>query len=253
MNNIEINNIENNNHTLQNIKIEKNEDMLSDCSLENNSDVCDISKKIYYDKLFPKINNVVLQNLQIDFESISYITTPTEAKKISDIISKHIIKFKSPKESVIIDATGGAGGDTIMFCSIFGSVISIELDEQRYSYLKHNVDQYNFKNITAINGDSTVIIPKLQFVDVIYIDPPWGGKDYKSKDKLRFMFGSEEIETFITKCFTSDNMISHPKLIALKMPKNYDLKYLYQILHNNFDIYLYELKKINILIIELMN
>ena len=38
-------------------------------------------KKIYLDKLFPKLNNANIQKLMIDHETVSYITTPFESKK----------------------------------------------------------------------------------------------------------------------------------------------------------------------------
>lgn len=218
--------------------------------MSNRIDDTNYLSHIYIDKLFPKINGVLLNNLLIDYESISYITTPYESKKILDIISKHISKYKQPKESNIVDATGGVGGDSISFCTIFSSVISIELDSKRYGYLKHNLEQYNFKNYTIINGDSNIIIPKLQYIDVIYIDPPWGGKCYKTKDNLRLSLGDINIEMFILNCYNNEITISSLKVITLKLPKNYDLKYLFEMLNEKFDIYLYELKKINIIIIE---
>lgn len=210
----------------------------------------DMNKKIYLDKLFPKINGVNIQNLLIDNETVSYITTPIESKKISDIILKHSVKYKTAKETTIVDATGGAGGDTISFCNFFGSVISIEMDVDRFEHLKHNINQYQFKNITTINGDSTIIIPRISYIDVIYIDPPWGGKDYKTKENLRLSLGSIELETFVLNCFDKEHVLSSPNIIVLKLPKNYDIKYLFDILSDKLDIYLYELKKINILIIE---
>ena len=209
-----------------------------------------IDKKIYLDKLFPKTNGVNVQNLLIDFESVSYITTPSESKKISEIIVKHLAKHKNAKEATIVDATGGVGGDTISLCNFFGSVISIELDPIRFEYLKHNVNEYQFKNVTTINGDSTIIIPKIPYVDAIYVDPPWGGKEYKSKDNLRLLMGVTELESFVLNCFNKEFSLACPSIIALKLPKNYDIKYLFEMLSEKLDIYLYELKKINILIIE---
>jgi 16S rRNA G966 N2-methylase RsmD len=203
-------------------------------------------KKIYIDKLFPKLNGVTLSNLKIDPESVSYITTPHEAKRIADIIAKHAGHHKDVKASVLVDATGGVGGDTITLSTQFGSVISIEIDTDRYSLLKHNVNEYKSTNVTTINGDSLIIIPKLSDVDVIYADPPWGGKDYKIKENLRLTLGSTEIEKFILDCFNPEIMATIPKLIALKMPKNYDLKYMYEKITHSFDIYLYQLKKIGL-------
>lgn len=206
-----------------------------------------ISKKIYLDRLFPKINNANIQNLLIDVDSVSYITTPIESKKIAEIISNHMSKYKTSNECVIVDGTAGVGGDSIMLSTMFEKVISIEIDQQRFEYLKHNIKEYGIKNIFVLNGNSTDIIPKLSNVDVIYVDPPWGGKNYKLKKYLRLNIGNVSIENFVELCFS---MISFPKIIAFKLPKNYDLKYMYLQLNTNYNIYLYQLKKINMILIE---
>lgn len=205
---------------------------------------------IYYHKLFPKLNGVILKNLLIDDESISYITTPSEANKIATIIEAHTNKYKPNCEISIIDGTGGVGGDTIAFCSKFGNIISIEENSDRSKLLSHNIQQYAFKNITIINGDSSLIIPKILDIDVIYIDPPWGGKDYKKKDKLRLNFGKFTIEDFIINCFCNDDIITKPLIFGLKMPKNYDIEYFNDKISPICNIYLYELEKINIIILE---
>ena len=207
-------------------------------------------KKIFLHKLFPKLNNVTLSNLKIDFESVSFITPPIDSKKISDILSKHMTCYKKSKDSVIVDATGGVGGDTIMLSTQFNTVISIELDSVKYSYLKHNIEEYGFKNVTTINGDSSLLVQKIACVDALYMDPPWGGRDYKLKTNIRLTFGNMELETFILNCFDKNMMASCPKIIGIKLPKNYDLKYLYEKISGNHDIYLYPLKKINIVIVE---
>lgn len=208
------------------------------------------TKKIIINKLFPQVENVNLKNLLIDEESMTYITTPQETKKIFNITIPHINKYKKISSCTAVDATGGAGGDTITCCQNFQSVISIEIDYQRYTYLKNNVEQYNFKNCTIMHGDSTTIIPKIQYCDVIYVDPPWGGSDYKTKSNLKLSLGDTEIETFILNCFDKDITISPPKVMVIKLPKNYNLKYLFERLKITLDVYLYELKKMIILVIE---
>ena len=208
------------------------------------------NKKIYLDKLFPKFNNVILDNIKIDDESVSYITTPNESKKISEIIVNHIGKFKKGKDCTIIDTTAGVGGDTITFSFYFNSVVSIEINSQRFEMLKNNINEYKIKNALLVNGDSIVILPKISYLDIIYVDPPWGGKDYKTKDNLKLKLGDVPIESFIIDCFDINKMLAVPKIIALKLPKNYDLKHLYDELTKKYDIYLYQLRKINILIIE---
>src|SRR6185312_13890532 len=127
----------------------------------------------------------------------------------------------------------------ISFGKTFGGVISIELDIERYDFLKTNVNVYGLKNVQVINGNCIDIIPKIQNVDVIYIDPPWGGKFYKYKQNLRLSLEDIPLETLVQNFFESNN----PHVIALKLPKNYDLEYMYEVLSHKHTITLYELKK----------
>lgn len=211
---------------------------------------------IFLDKLFPRINKVNIDNLKINNECLSYITTPDNASQISLYISKHIIPYKHPKDVVIIDAMACVGGDSIIFCSIFGSVISIEIDKLRYENLKNNLEEYKFKNYNILNGDCLAIIPKITNADIIYFDPPWGGKDYKSKINLKLIINentnmSIEIEQLILNCFNNNITPNPPKFIAIKLPKNYDLKYFYEKISTLCNIYYYEIKKLILLIVEI--
>jgi hypothetical protein len=101
-----------------------------------------------------------------------------------------------------------------------------------------------------LNGDSTKIIPKLQYCDIIFVDPPWGGSGYKTKVNLELNLGDIKIETFVLRCFDRTITLCPPKVIALKLPKNYNLKFLYDMLNQKMEIYIYEHEKMNILVIE---
>ena len=133
---------------------------------------------------------------------------------------------------------------------MFGNVISIEIDSNRYDNLVHNLNQYKFTNVETLNGDSLLIIPILPIIDIIFVDVPWGGKDYKLQKNLRLNFGTISLEKFIINCFDKNITKCPPKLIISKIPKNYDIQYLYEILSSNLYITLYELKKMNIIAIE---
>jgi 16S rRNA G966 N2-methylase RsmD len=209
------------------------------------------TKKIYIKKLFPYINNVNMKNLQIDDDSVHYITVPGESKKIIDIIESRMKHLNMKiNNSSIVDVTAGVGGDTITFCSRFKNVTSIEIDQTRFECLKNNINEYKYINVNIINGDSTMIIQNLLNVDVVYIDPPWGGVNYKEKSDLKLKLGDVTIETFIKNSLNENIMSSCPKLIALKLPKNYDLEFMFNELNENTIMYKYELYKFDVIIIE---
>lgn len=203
--------------------------------------------KYDFNKLFPKYNNVKLKNLQINDETLTYITMPKDSEKISMIISSHLINFKPLNQITIVDATACVGGDTITFCMNFENVISIEHNVETYNMLCSNIKQYNFKNVTMMNGDCTQIIPRLRSIDVIYVDPPWGGKDYKKKNDIILNIGPDTIEEFIINCLLKNNDIY---LFTLKLPLNYNFKNLKEIMNDKFNIYLYRLYKYIIVVLE---
>lgn len=207
--------------------------------------------KIYVDKVFYSTDPKVYDKIKIDQESLMYVTNYKDASSIADILSVHIRKFKQPKESLVVDATGGIGGDTIAFSKRFMNVISIEKDDTRYDFLKNNISAFELKNVVDIHGNSLDIIPKIGNIDIIYIDPPWGGKNYKDKETLRLNFGDKSLEDVIKYFVTSDEMKDKPKVIGLKLPKNYDIANLYdQLKENELKIYYYQLKKICLIVIE---
>lgn len=213
--------------------------------------------RIYIERLFPNVSELKLHHkLKINKESIMYITIPNDAEQITNIIANHVLKFFQKCSDVnIIDATAGVGGNTISFSDKFKHVIAIEIDQERFNYLLNNVSVYHMINVTLYNNDCMKIIPNLTDNDVIFIDPPWGGKSYKSHNKIRLTLGDDSIEDICLQLLDCNKMKIIPRLIVLKLPKNYDLQYIYnKVKINNLmdciKIYFYELNKMILIVIE---
>lgn len=200
--------------------------------------------------LFPPPPYGKYSELKIDEESIHYITPYKVAAIITKIIDRHYEEFKQPDTKVtVIDGTGGVGGDTIALATHFDNVVSIEMDKDRFYMLDSNIKTYKFKNVEQINGDSVkYTLDEENKYDILHFDPPWGGADYKMRDLLRLTFGGMSMEDYIIKVNKRKNS---PKLISIKLPKNYDLKHLCDSLfENNINrIYLNTLKKMLLVII----
>jgi 16S rRNA G966 N2-methylase RsmD len=212
-----------------------------------------MSKKIYVDRLFPNVHKKNLYNkLKINRESIMYITTPYDAIKITNIIIKHLKKYNITEENVIItDATAGVGGDTISFASKFKKVYSIEKDNDRFNYLQNNVEVYKFNNVKLYNMDLFNIIYNITDHDIIFFDPPWGGKEYKNKKFIKLKIEKQELENICISLFNKNRNKFIPKFIVLKLPKNYDIDYFYTRLKEiTTKIYFYKLNKMIIVVIE---
>src|SRR5436190_238493 len=104
-------------------------------------------------RLFPYLSDKSLANkLQIDNDSIHYISIREYAEKISSIIKLHLemINIKN-EDTIITDAMGGVGGDTISFAKNFKFIYAIEIDKTRFDYLKNNTEVYNLHNIKILN------------------------------------------------------------------------------------------------------
>lgn len=222
-------------------------------------------KKIIINKLFPCPPNKNFNNLMIDGESVSYITTPINSEIIATIIESLIPNTVSRSEVTILDGTACVGGDSISFGKMFGTVVATEIEEKRYNMLVNNLKEFELYNVVAVNEDCLKIFKRLNFIDIVYFDPPWGGKSYKTETLLRLSIGDmyiDEIVNFIfdkddnstqlndltQKSFTRQCVRSDVKMVVLKLPKNYDLKSLYELTKSpKHTMLMYELPKMLII------
>ena len=198
--------------------------------------------------IFPKTTKQNITKLLIDDGSMHYISTWNVAEKISHIIYEHLKQYDiNPHNAVITDATAGVGGNTLSFCSYFSHIHAIEKDEQRFFYLQNNISLYNYTNITYHGGDCLDILPSITDHDVVYLDPPWGGVLYKTKEKLRLTLSQMPIEQCCSNILSS-KMKKNPKFIVLKLPRNYDIS-TFKNMTQKYTIYIYKLQKMNIFVI----
>ncbi len=220
-------------------------------------------------KIFPVIKpEEKMEGIKIDEDSYNYITIKDIADTISKIICYHLIKMNiNPRRVKIADYTAGVGGNVISFCKYFGRVYCIEIDKMRSEYLENNIKLYEYDNYEIINGDAIKFNEERMIkdnIDVIFIDPPWGGSIYKYSDNLRLKLGEmyiEEIVVDIYNKFVNNNVNNmNNKIIVIKLPKNYDIEYFYNFIktnnnkNNNYTIYstLYIMNKMMIIVCEIM-
>jgi len=55
----------------------------------------------------------------------------------------------------------------------------------------------------------------------LYLDPPWGGPDYKEKKELDLWLGSHRLDIFLRDSVLSKEALWKPQWIVLKLPFNY--------------------------------
>jgi 16S rRNA G966 N2-methylase RsmD len=157
-------------------------------------------------KIYPKPKNNNYNNLNYDEEGLWSITHPHNA----DNISRTILDY-SNKEDKIIDLTSGCGGNLISFGKYFNNVTGIEINKKRFNILTNNLKSYDY-NIHIINDDCMNYLDNLY--DIYFIDPPWGGPDYKLNNNLKLYLSNIELEEIIDKI--------NNKLVIIKVPYNYN-------------------------------
>lgn len=251
----------------------------------NNDDAWDSAindEKFYINnkiaRIFPILKNFDnFSKIKIDDESFCFITIREIAEIISKIICYHLLEYNlNPQKSIVVDYTSGVGGNVLSFGKFFKLIYAVELDDLRAEYLKNNIDVYGFKNIEVVNS-CAIEFNNLRLIEtnanVIFMDPPWGGSDYKNNNNLTLSLGSinmEELVINIAQKFSIyyENIVNNNpkekynnynnKFIVLKLPKNYDIEYFYNYIkeRNNFDnynisMYLYILNKMIIIMCEL--
>jgi 16S rRNA G966 N2-methylase RsmD len=179
----------------------------------------------YFKKIFG--NNIKMYNLKkIKMDDVAkYSVTHYEhSLKIVDIILNEL-----QKDIVITDVCACVGADTITFGKYCKQVNAIELNNTRYEYLKHNLLVANVKNVITYNNDCLDIISTLK-QDVIYIDAPWGGPDYKYKRNINLYLSNKSLTSLIP------FFLRFCKLLVIKVPFNFVFNELNQYNYKSYDL-----------------
>lgn len=152
--------------------------------------------------------------LKLTEEGSYSITRQKDAERAISIMKNVVGDLKT---KTITDATSCVGGDTIHFANEFRFVNSIELNVQNFQVLQSNVETYGFTNIQFHNGDATKLFQWKS--DVLYIDPPWGGPQYKEQKMLNLYMSGNRLDHWLEQILLRKN---RPSYIFLKLPYNYN-------------------------------
>ena len=166
------------------------------------------------EKYFTKVAGVQMNLLQISEIGKYSISKPSDASEINRIILEY---FPNPRGVIITDATANCGGNTIRFALDFGKINSVEIDPVQYGMLRNNVEVYNLHNIRLYNQDYLDVMHIIR-QDVIFIDAPWGGNDYKRKPKVDLYLSRRNIIGVVEELIRD----SLCKLCVIKVPLNYN-------------------------------
>jgi len=164
--------------------------------------------------LFPRKDGVDYSKLHVTEEGSYSITRRRDAERIMNVFRS---VFPNMKNMTITDATACIGGDTLNFASKFSHVHSIELKDDNFKALSHNVGVYGFHNVTMYNADSTTFFN--WNTHILYVDPPWGGKDYRKHENLDLYLSDKRLDIWLEEVLIRRNRPHH---IIMKLPVNYN-------------------------------
>jgi len=165
-------------------------------------------------KIYSNVKKSDLDKLIFTEESLYSVSKIKGSKFLIDVIKQY---YRELKKLILTDATANVGSDTINLSYHLKKVNAIEIDEINYRALVNNINVLKIRNIETFNSDSNKIISNLK-QDIIYVDAPWGGRDYKNKKKLDLYLGNINISQFYL------NNKDYAKLFIFKVPYNYNLE-----------------------------
>jgi hypothetical protein len=164
------------------------------------------------EEIFPR-RDVDYSNLRLTPEGIYSVTRRRDADHILSIISTNVGNIK---DKSITDATACVGGDTINFALNFREVHSIEYSKENYDALKNNISVYGLTNVNLYFGDCMKLYNWVS--DVLYIDPPWGGPNYRNLESVELFLGTTRLDVWLEDILSGPY---RPSFVFLKVPSNY--------------------------------
>lgn len=199
----------------------------------------------YIDTIFPPGNT---KPLQITKVGIYCVTSAVYSRQLCDAI-----KSKGMVPNYIFDTTACVGGDTIGFALYLKcKVVCMEKDPLNFSALQNNISAYNLDSVVkSIMGDFLSdgydVIEKYK-PDIVYFDPPWGGKDYSIKKNIELFLSGTNVKEIVSKILQDYHFVNN---IIMKVPVNFNYEDIsdFDILKmKKFDIIIFHRPKIELIV-----
>ncbi|CAK4666037.1 hypothetical protein LEN26_004233 [Aphanomyces euteiches] len=166
------------------------------------------------DFLFGGVAPELRIQLQLDEVAQYSVTDMKTAARISHFLMS--LAGVSP-DSVITDGTACVGGNTSSFCTYFRYVQAIEIDATRFQMLVHNLHTVlSFVNIQCFCANYVEVAQCFR-QDVVFIDPPWGGPEYRSRSTVDLYLGDWPLST------VCELLVGRTQYVVIKVPDNFDL------------------------------
>jgi SAM-dependent methyltransferase len=162
--------------------------------------------------------------------SVYSVLKPWEKRDVNGAFQKWFQPVDSVKR--IVDATAHIGVDTINMSNVFPNAVidAYEIVPETYQALVKNIVRFKKQQrIRPHNEDITSWEPSYT-LDFLYVDPPWGGKNYAKEDSIDLYLQKEGNDHNESKNVNAmiDKWLASGKIrnIVMKAPKNFNKDYL---------------------------
>ncbi len=165
-----------------------------------------------------KLKDKLKDNFKVNKEGSFSITRPHESEQIIQIVKQ---KVGSLENMIITDATACMGGDLVNFSKECRFVNGVEVDPENFELLIENAKRFNCHNVILFCQDYIDIFKSLK-QDIIYMDPPWGGVDYKTKESIKLKIGDTNLWSLLKQI--REKQLA--KYVFVKVPLNVSLDFI---------------------------
>jgi 16S rRNA G966 N2-methylase RsmD len=163
--------------------------------------------------LFRYVAPEIRDQLRMDDEAVYSVTDQVTADKIS----ADLLQIVGCRNVTLCDATACVGGNAFSFARSFDHVVALEIDPVRHEYLQNNMQVLGLQNVACWWEDAIEHCKKYKY-PLIFVDPPWGGPNYKQHARLDLYLGSQRIQDAFR--MWQGNV----EWIALKAPSNFNIE-----------------------------
>lgn len=172
---------------------------------------------------FPTTDPNILKKIQITKECLFSTTTNIHAKYIKDIINLFYTQ-EERKKLTITDATSCAGGTFMSLVQQVKKINAVELNPDNITLMAHNlkiVFPHSHNKINLLHANYLSVWDTLGTQNVILIDPPWGGLNYRNQKNMK-LYLNDKNGIKIELMDIVEMIMKTTDILIVRVPFNYD-------------------------------
>jgi len=182
----------------------------------------------HYRRYFPRMDGLDWRKLKLtNIGEYSII----QKKSADEVLNEIDRRFGETTDITVTDATGGMGGLAIYLAPHLKKIKLVEVVSQHARIIQGNMKVYNITNYQVYRRDYLEIMNRLT-QDVVFFDPPWGGRGYSKNKQLSLGLNNVNIACICNHLIENGRV----KMIIIFAPKNFDLERFDTLVHFQYQV-----------------